>query len=259
MNALSKCCLFLSAFAATPVAAQSMSMFGNGSVSNRNSAGMMAPSGGFSGFGTGGGLGGMGGGLGGMGGGGMSGGFGGLGNLAGNRGGGAGGGGFGATNNQGGFVGRNLDPSQFIGANSNTGGNNGMNAAGQFLGNQGQRQGQGNRAARGANLPNFNNAERNNSGQNQPTPLRARQKIAFEYPQIQPDARQTRMQTRFSKLVQRNEALRNVSLAADDGNTIVLQGEVASASAARLAEKLVRLEPGVRNVRNELTYPPDAE
>ncbi len=238
--------------AATPVQAQS-SMFGSGSVSNRNSAGAMSPSSGFSGFGTGGsGLGGLGGGMGGgglaglAGMAGLGGNTGGLGNLAANR----GNGGIGTGNQQGGFVGRNANPNQFIGANANTGGNNGMNQ-GQFQGNQRQ----GNRGgARSLFSQNGNEFNQNNSAQTQAPILRARQKIAFNYAQNQLHTRQPQLQMKFTKLVQRNEALQNVAIAAEN-NTVILRGEVSSAADARLAEKLVRLEPGVRAVQNELTYP----
>jgi hypothetical protein len=40
-----------------------------------------------------------------------------------------------------------------------------------------------------------------------------------------------------------------------DGTALVLRGQVASEDDARLAEGMVRLTPGVREVRNELTYP----
>jgi hypothetical protein len=40
-----------------------------------------------------------------------------------------------------------------------------------------------------------------------------------------------------------------------DGNTVTLRGTVASADDARLIEGMTRLTPGVRAVRNELTFP----
>jgi hypothetical protein len=40
-----------------------------------------------------------------------------------------------------------------------------------------------------------------------------------------------------------------------DGTTVVLQGRVASADERRLAENMLRLQPGVRGVRNELQVP----
>jgi osmotically-inducible protein OsmY len=86
-------------------------------------------------------------------------------------------------------------------------------------------------------------------------PIRAQQRIAFEYPKITAPAMQTQAQVRFNKLTANSPAMRGVTLAAEDGGVVVLKGQVASESAAKLAEKLVRLEPGVKSVRSELTFP----
>jgi hypothetical protein len=40
-----------------------------------------------------------------------------------------------------------------------------------------------------------------------------------------------------------------------DGSTVVLQGTAASAYEARLAEAMLRLQPGVGDIRNELQFP----
>ncbi|MBX9579943.1 MAG: BON domain-containing protein [Gemmataceae bacterium] len=40
-----------------------------------------------------------------------------------------------------------------------------------------------------------------------------------------------------------------------DGNTVVLRGAVRDEDEARLVEGLVRLTPGVRGIKNELSYP----
>jgi hypothetical protein len=42
-----------------------------------------------------------------------------------------------------------------------------------------------------------------------------------------------------------------------DGNVVVLRGAAATAQERRLAEALVRTTPGVRQVRNEITAPPE--
>lgn len=211
------------------------------------------------GFGGMGGLGGMSGGMGGMGGGfgGMGGnsGFGGMGNNRGGM-----GGGFGA-NAQGGFVGRNTNPNQFIGMNQNTGGNaQGMNGLQSMFGGQGGNRGLGSLGGRGGNSPVLNNFDQNqnNSAQNQQQSLRARQKVAFTYTNprtISNIGIHTHVQQRFGKLTERNVAMKNVQFATEGSSTVVLRGQVASQSDAKLAEKLVRLEPGVRSVRSELTFP----
>lgn len=253
---VSAVCAGVLSLAASPLAAQSNSMFGSNSVSNRGSSSSSSGMGGFgnSGFGSqgggsgSGGLGGLGaiGGLGGL----SQGGFGGAG---GNRGGAGGntGSAFGNNQgaNQGGFIGRNADPSQFIGLNTLTGGNQGQL-------NSGRRNSQGGLGNRNTNLNGMQNLNPANSGQNQAPSLRARQKVAFEYPKRQPAQVQTAVRLRIGKV----PPLKHVTLSVDDEGAIVLSGEVASESAARMAEKLVRLEPGVKSVRSELTFPaPNAD
>ncbi len=244
--------------AASPLAAQSNSMFGSNSVSNRGSSASGASGFGGSGFGSQGssfgssGFGGLGGsgGLGGLG-------DGGVGGAGGNRGGtGFGNSGSGSGNNQGanqaGFVGRNVNPNQFIGLNTLTGGNQGQlnNGRQNLLGALGNRN---------ANLSGQQNLNPTNSGQNQPTPLRARQKIAFEYSKPQPAAIHSAVQLRLGKFSSRNALLKNITVSVDDRGVAVLHGDAGSASTARLAENLVRQEPGVKSVRSELTYPAIAE
>ena len=59
-------------------------------------------------------------------------------------------------------------------------------------------------------------------------------------------------------MVSRSSAIRtpaNVRVEAD-GNVIVLRGRVADEDEKRLVEGMVRLEPGVREVRNELEIGP---
>jgi osmotically-inducible protein OsmY len=47
----------------------------------------------------------------------------------------------------------------------------------------------------------------------------------------------------------------DVHFTLDDSGQVVMTGQVKSEEQARLAENVVRLEPGVNKVRNELTYP----
>lgn len=244
--------------AASPLSAQSNSMFGSNSVSNRGSSASGASGFGSSGFGS------QGSGFGSSGFGGLS-GSGGLGNLGaggvgaagGNRSGtGFGNSGSGFGNNQGanqaGFIGRNVNPNQFIGLNTLTGGNQGQlnNGRQNVLGALGNRN---------ANLTGLQNLNPPNSGQNQPTPLRARQKIAFEYTKPQPAAIHSAVQLRLGKFTARNALLKNITVSVDDRGVAVLHGNAGSVSTARLAENLVRQEPGVKSVRSELTYPATAE
>jgi hypothetical protein len=64
------------------------------------------------------------------------------------------------------------------------------------------------------------------------------------------------LQTKLTTVFQGTSMLppnTNFQIAIDGGGTVVLRGQVASESERRLAEGMVRLEPGVRNVRNLIT------
>lgn len=148
--------------------------------------------------------------------------------------------------NQGNFIGRNVNPNQFIGGNNQIGGT---------LNQQNQRR-QGNRN-RDNNDNNPFNENGGRNGSNSAPALRAQQKIGFEVPRLQPQRKQAELQSRFVKLTESKAAMRGVSVATEEDGSVVLQGDVVSASVAKLAEKLVRLEPGVSSVRNELSYPAD--
>lgn len=236
--------------------------------------------GGFGGGGGGGGMGGGGLGGGGLGGGGMGGsgmGGGGLGGSgfggSGMGGSGMGGSGMGGTGTFGGqspfgqtgatgmngqqgqqqFLGRNTNTNQFLGRNVQGVGQNGMNQ------NTTNRRGLANRGGNQAN--NINNQQQggpaNARGQaNQLPPIRPRQKVAFEYSRPQLAAVSTKLEVRLNKMPVFQG--KSVKLSVDPSGEVVLKGNVPSARDAKLAENLARLEPGVYNIRNELTYPTDA-
>lgn len=219
--------------------------FTGGSMFSSGSSGLGGGLGGSSG-GLGGGLGGGQGGLGG-GQGGLGGGLGGQSGLGGGQQGGLGGSNpFGQQNS--GFIGRNGSNNQFIGANAQ--GQNGQNS--QF-GNQSRQGGRGQR-----NQANQNQFNQNSGGQdaNRNAGVRPRQKVAFEHPTVQTTAAVTKIETQFKKLSTKMSGLGAVQLTAEADGTVVLTGAAASRADARLAESMVRLEPGVRSVRNEMTYPP---
>jgi hypothetical protein len=77
--------------------------------------------------------------------------------------------------------------------------------------------------------------------------------IGFPY---QPPA-PLRMSTNLQQVVSTSERLpsRSAIQVLTDGSTIVLRGQVRDAHESRLAEAIIRLEPGVYRVRNELTVP----
>ncbi len=279
-SALALAAFVVSLGAGSTAHAQGSSMFPKGFGQSQLQQ-IMSQFGGSGGLGGMSGMGGMGGMSGGMGGGlssGMSGGsFGGLsasgggslGGMAGGMGGGMGGvsgnnfggsragSGFGANaggagmgmmgQGQNGFVGRN-NAGQFVGMNNMTGGMQGMNGNRQMLNG-------GNRNLGGLNgMQNFNQ-NMGSQAQSQPIPLRAQQRIAFEYPRATAPVVTTQVQARFNKLSVGNPAMKGVTFESGANGSVVLRGEVASQSAARIAEKLARLEPGVKSVRSELTYP----
>jgi len=185
-------------------------------------------------FGLGGGMGGAGaGGLGAMGMGGN-----GMGALGQNQGGGF----IGGNNNQG-LIGRN---------NQNQNGMGGMNGMmNQFGGGNMNRGQRGNLNMNSINSMFGNN---NNSNANTAPPIRPRQKVAFDYPVPKGDALQTNLQVQLTAVAKRNPKLSNVLVSTGDAGEVILRGAVKTEADAKLAEHLVRFEPGVRSVRNELTF-----
>ncbi|MFO0847070.1 MAG: BON domain-containing protein [Gemmataceae bacterium] len=72
-----------------------------------------------------------------------------------------------------------------------------------------------------------------------------------------PPATPAQVQTDVQAILQRSTMLSAPAgvQVLTDGPVIVLRGAVKDEDEARLAEGIVRLNPGVRDVRNELTYP----
>ena len=204
-----------------------------------------------SGFGNAGGFtGGLGnGGLGGGGlGGGMGTGAGGLGAM------GLGGNGMGALgqNQGGGFIGGNNNQGLIGRNNQNQNGMGGMNGMmNQFGGGNMNRGQRGNLNMNSINSMFGNN---NNSNANTAPPIRPRQKVAFDYPVPKGDALQTNLQVQLTAVAKRNPKLSNVLVSTGDAGEVILRGAVKTEADAKLAEHLVRFEPGVRSVRNELTF-----
>jgi hypothetical protein len=233
---------------------------GGGRTGSTGSSGMGGSSGfGSSGFGTAGSSGGFGSsgfgsagsgmGSGGMGSGGMgSGGMGGMGQ-----------GGMGGQQQGGNFLGVNNNQTQFLGR-GNTGqqGGMGQNGMNQFGNNGGNRGGN-----RGNNLNTMNSMLGNsgmNSGMNRQQPaVRPRQKVAFDYPVPKTDTLHVNLKSQLDRISLRHPGMSNVLLSTEPSGELVLRGAVKSEADAKRAVNLVRLEPGVRSVRNELTFPPSAE
>ena len=217
--------------------------------------------GGFGGGGLGGGLGGGAGGLGG----GLGGGAGGLGGGLGGGMGGAGMGGGGAFGQGGmnngqnamgqqgqGFLGRNTNANNFLGRNTQGQGMNGMmnqNQGGNRRGgnNRGNQNGMMNQQQQGGMGVGYGGAQR------QAPVIRPRQRVAFEHTPPHLPTVSTKLETRLNKMTALKSS--NVRLTVGAEGEVVLTGKVASAERAKVAEIIARQEPGVRSVRNELTYP----
>ncbi len=143
-------------------------------------------------------------------------------------------------NAQNAFIGGRGQQQQFIGGNQRTG---------QQQNNRQQQQ--NNRQSN--NGQNDNN--QNGQGQQNQDPKRAIRpqfRVAFdELPRPTTEIRST-LQPRFDSLSQ-SPALRGVAYELDAEGVVVLRGIVDTPSQRRLAENVVKLEPGVKKVRNELT------
>lgn len=143
-------------------------------------------------------------------------------------------------NAQNAFIGGRGQQQQFIGGNQRTG------------------QQQNNRQQQQNNRQNNNGQNDNNQngqGQQNQDPKRAIRpqfRVAFdELPRPTTEIRST-LQPRFDSLSQ-SPALRGVAYELDAEGVVVLRGIVDTPSQRRLAENVVKLEPGVKKVRNELT------
>lgn len=81
------------------------------------------------------------------------------------------------------------------------------------------------------------------------------QKIAFSYPRRATSTVSVSLKARFDDLSQlpNRAVLDGVSFDVDDAGMVTLRGTVDSERSRRLAMSFVRLEPGVRSVKNELT------
>ncbi|HUQ69916.1 MAG TPA: BON domain-containing protein [Planctomycetaceae bacterium] len=155
-----------------------------------------------------------------------------------------------------GFLGVNNNPNNFLGRNAQ--GQTNLNGQ---TGNTGRNNRAGQRGGNrqlDSNLQNMlNGGQQGGGGQTQQQPaVRPRQKVAFEYPQPKLEAVIATTQTRLTKLAVRYPHLSDVQLSQESDGTVVLRGSAPSENDARVAENMLRFEPGVRKIRNELTFPP---
>lgn len=168
-----------------------------------------------------------------------------------------------------GFVGQNFAPQGFVGARQagqqtgafgRTAGFGGFGTQGMGMGFGQNQFGAGNfrRNAFDRNRTStFQNRNQNQNAQlNQQPQIVVRSQIAFTYPERPAGAVVNRLDARFERVARRGPEFGNVSFDLAPGGEVVLRGTVPTDHAREIAAALVRLEPGVRAVRNELIVVP---
>ncbi|MBM3971830.1 MAG: BON domain-containing protein [Planctomycetes bacterium] len=130
----------------------------------------------------------------------------------------------------------------------------GANQAGLQNQQQNQNRSRNNRGRQNQGMdPNdFNGMNQQGQDQDSRRAIRPQQRVAFDVPKISYEDLNTTLNSRFDR-VTRQPALRGVTVDLDADGVVVLRGEVATPSQKQLAANMVRLEPGVKKVRNELT------
>lgn len=154
------------------------------------------------------------------------------------------------SNQNGGFIGRNQDMSNFIGRTAQ-----GQAAGGGQGGNQGRAGGGGNRSLDSGLLNLLNGGQGGGNAATQQPAIRPRLKAAFDFPARPTGEVIAVSQGRFTEFAARYPKLDAVQMTVGAEGTVVLSGTVPSRDVAKLAESLMRLEPGVRKVENNLSYP----
>ena len=129
-----------------------------------------------------------------------------------------------------GFVGRSDSSGRFVGS--------------QFSGQQRVQGGNQFRRTRGQQFQGNKTSAR--------AVLRPRARIAFRYTKPDVERVQSKLAARFAKLASDRVIFRGLVVTTDDKGTVTLRGTVEDPESARLVANVVRLEPGVRGVRNEL-------
>jgi osmotically-inducible protein OsmY len=158
-----------------------------------------------------------------------------------------------------GSVGNSIGQGSFVGRSDNSGRFVGQTQAGQQNAQGGMGLGRMGGGGRNGNNNGNNNNGNNNFGgggnqQAQQRRVRPQLKVAFPTPAIQTATVTTTLQQRLSTHETMTAgSLKNVNLTMEEGGVVTLRGEVASQDAKSLAAAMVRLEPGVRKVVNELT------
>ena len=141
----------------------------------------------------------------------------------------------GGSQNQGRFIG-----SQFSGQQQVRGGGTGFNT---FGGGRGGARGGGGRFS----MPN------QSSRTTRTRRVRPQHRVAFSFSSRPMTTIKTSLDIRFSMLLRRRPEFKGVTISVGDAGELTLAGEVPTTTARRMALALVRMEPGVRKVTNQLS------
>lgn len=140
------------------------------------------------------------------------------------------------------FVGR-VDSGGFVGDRRAGGMMGGMTNLGGLQGLSGGRGGAGN---------NVNQAW-NSQGEQGKATIRPTLKLGFDVPSATPTVGRPEFSAQFDRITARRPELTGVNYSADEAGRVVLTGSVPNEDAKNLAVALFRLEPGIRDVVDELT------
>ena len=103
------------------------------------------------------------------------------------------------------------------------------------------------------NDPNSTNGTAGSVQPQQTIRMMTRQRIAFSHPSVPASSVETRLNGRFGESLQKRLDATNLSFNLDSDGLLTMTGDVKSTDAKDLAEMIARMEPGVRDVRNDLT------
>jgi hypothetical protein len=172
----------------------------------------------------------------------------------------------GAQIGQSGFVGGRGNAESFIGGNQQTGGQQtgSLGARGGQSANFGSLQGgRGGGASYGEGGDYGGQQSQQSRNAQRAISLRPQQRLGFTYNRLTPDAIETSLTARFTRIAEATPPVdaapptpQQIRMDVDDQGVLTLRGTVESASARKLAEVMARLEPGVRKVVNELDVQP---
>jgi hypothetical protein len=94
------------------------------------------------------------------------------------------------------------------------------------------------------------------SGQSSTRQVRPRYRLGFDFAPAPATQITSRIDVHLTRLTESNPQFAGVQIAINDQGIAELRGEAPTEDASRLIENIVRMEPGVRGVDNQLAVPP---